>query len=162
MKDTSLGSEIKIDDTAWSFHFDGHQIANSLNPEIYSQEPFEALVHDFNGSVTKKDDKIDEITLKLKNHGKHNYVSTLELSVNGKKVDLIYNKRKTLKNFIGLKKHNHEIALPHESEVDEELQPYLKKIFGDKKVVKVSTQVNSQTLKIKLPKGVCFNLKKLS
>jgi len=144
----------KITDKEWSFQENDHEVVSILSKEYQLDESFQPMAHNYSGIATNKGKEIEGISIKIKDHGDHNYVSTIELTAEGKTVNLIYNKRKTLKNFIGFKKHTHEIAFPHNDEINDELKPYLEKIFGDKKIVRISRKESENFLKIRIGKGI--------
>ncbi|MEM1283711.1 MAG: hypothetical protein AAGG81_09190, partial [Chlamydiota bacterium] len=115
-----------LDDSNWKFVENSHDVRGKI-----------PLFNTVDGEVTPevKDyaGKINDLGVRLKEYGDKKYLFKLELEKAGKKVHLVFNKRKTLWTLMGASTHKYEIALP--PDVPKEMRGCLKSFFGNQRVI---------------------------
>jgi hypothetical protein len=108
-------------------------------------------VSDYTGKIRHGSSEVEGVAVELKGFGGGQYLSELIITdAKNHRSTLYLNKRKTIKNFLGFKKHVYEIVYPSDRDngIEIKMSDLLKKLFSGKKVIEVTVYEKQKKLYI--------------
>ncbi len=130
----------RVVDSHWEFIKTHDQIDRTVSflpnqSSLAPSEKFETTVHDYQGELAAKVEKISRAT--LRNFGDRSSLAHLDLQIAGMTYSLPIYKRITLRNYLGFKGSRYDLVIP---DMFANI-PQLKGVFGDKKVHPLNVKV---------------------
>lgn len=141
-KDNQSGYFYKsITDKEWKFKSYAGAVSaehlHTLKPTIVSEEEFQKTVVDFTlDTASLPKNMLMQVQGQLKRFGPHAYNSDLMMKLGGQEYKLVLHKRKSLGNFLGIKKDRYDLIVPTEYHNDPNIKMLFPKGFAQKVKVK--------------------------